>query len=276
MSHRLEIERFRLLSKGPTLSLTLLAGQSLGVFGPAASGKSWALAVFAGNEKAPEGSIKAREPVATVGLTPKERRSSPQVIAKRISGREGALHAGEAIDALRLWDYRQTPIQDLTPTQQAACDLLPVLASHARLLIVDGILEMLDPWVRARVWKLLELRLTEGAALVHASNDASIIPNLDSLLVLKDKQIVFAGRYQDLLRSGEESQLLIETQDQPGVRALVAPFEVTIQETPQGFHMQARDGQTIAAKLLLEGYGDVRSVLLKSPTPEELLKNLLG
>ncbi|MBX3118585.1 MAG: hypothetical protein KF784_05940 [Fimbriimonadaceae bacterium] len=276
MSRRLEIDRFRLTSRGPTLSVTLLSGQSLGVFGPAASGKSWALRVFAGIDKSPEGTATQRGTVATMGLSAKDRRSSPQVVAKRISGREGALRAGEAIDALRLWDHRQLTISELSPTQQAGCDLLPVLASHANLLVVDSTIEMLDPWVRERVWKLLELRLTEGAALVHASNDPALIPKMNSLLVLRDKEIVFAGRYQDLLRNGVETELLVETQDQPGVRALVAPFEVSISETPKGLLVRGREGQAIAAKLLVEGYGDVKSVLVKSPSPEDLLKGLLG
>lgn len=276
MSRRLEIDRFRLTARGPSLSLTLASGQSLGVFGPAGSGKSWALRVFSGQEKSPEGTVAAKGTVAAIGLTAKDRRSSAQVVAKRISGREGALRAGEAIDALRLWDFRQQPIADLSPGQQAACELLPVLASHANVLIIDSIIEGLDPWIRERVWKLIDLRLAEGAALIHASNDPWLIPRMSSILVLKDRQIVFAGRYQDLLRSGSESEVVVETRDQPGVRALVSPFEVSISETPNGLLLKSREGQAIAAKLLVEGYGDVRSVMLKEPTPEELLKNLLG
>ncbi len=276
MSPRLQIERFRLVPKGPSLSLSLSSGQSLGIFGPAASGKSWALAAFAGTEKPPEGTVTIKSEVAVVGLSAREKRSSPQVIAKKVAGREGALRAGEAIDALRLWDDRQKSIHELTPTQQAACDLIPVLASHAHLLAIDSTVELLDPWVKARIRKLLELRLTEGATLIHASNDPSIIPHMDSIIVLKEKQIMFAGRYQDLVRAGEPSQIVVETNDQPGVRALVAPFEVTIQETPEGLLIRARDAQAIAAKLLTEGYGDIKSILLKEPTPEELLKNLLG
>jgi hypothetical protein len=61
-----------------------------------------------------------------------------------------------------------------------------------------------------------------------------------------------------------------------GVRALVAPFEVSVRDTDDGVVMQASEGQQLAAKLLLEGYGDVKLVVLRSPTLEEALLSLFS
>ncbi|MEQ1934632.1 MAG: hypothetical protein ABL962_12280, partial [Fimbriimonadaceae bacterium] len=68
----------------------------------------------------------------------------------------------------------------------------------------------------------------------------------------------------------------VETQNQSGVRALIAPFEISISETENGVILKAAEGQQLAARLLSEGYGDIKMVILKEPTVESALDELLN
>lgn len=271
----LRVDSVSLQSSGPTLTLSLGPGRSIGVFGPAASGKSKLLRVLAGQERPAKGVVELKAPIAIADLRLVTRRVTPESIAKKLAGHGGANRVAEALAATRLWDVRKEMVANLSDAQLEALELLPILAGEAKLLVIDGHLDALDPWTLDSASSLLAQRLMNGAALVLASNRAEVSRRVDTIVALKDQRIVFAGTYADLERKHPVSELIVETHDQKGVRALVEPFEVTMTEVEGGVKMQASEGQKIAAKLLSEGYGDVKSVVIKRPTPEELLRGLL-
>lgn len=272
MSVVLSIQDFRLLADGPTLTLSLRPGQVLGVFGPAGAGKSRFMRAICLGEKGRHGTIKLAGEARLAGEPSPSKRSTPESVARRAAGRSAASKVAEALAATQLWDERRTPFANLTSDAQAACELLPGLASPAGLIGIDGQLERLDPWTRASVFDLLGKRLAQGGTAVIASNLAELAPKTDVMVVWKAGSPVYAGTYAELERRTGWTKLEVETLHEPSARALCDPFEVSVQVVNGSMLMQAKEGQALAASLLLEGYGDVKAVVSRPPNPEEVLR----
>jgi len=262
-----------LLNKGGTVSLSVRSGQSICVVGPAGSGKSRLAAVFARAERPARGTITTPPSVFFSVRQDISRRSKPQGLAKAAgSSSERATHV---LNELKLWDLRQKPFSQLSEAQAAACELIEPFAGEDRLIVLDGTFDQLDPWVLAGAFKLMSERLSQGAVAVVATNRPELVERFDAVIVLRDQVPVFAGSPADLLLQSAQRKLTISTAEPDGVRALVAPFEVSVRESSEGLYMQAAEGQAVAAKLLLEGYGSVKFALVRPPTIEDALRALI-
>jgi ABC-type lipoprotein export system ATPase subunit len=275
MSERLGLEHVSLVPSGPTLSLSMAAGQCLAVAGPGGSGKSRLLRALAGLERPAQGTVRTQGRAAYAAPGGLSRRIRPQNLARKGGEAGNAAQATELLLATRLWEVRQETVGELTPSQVAACELIEPLISGAELILIDGQLDALDPWTLATVNQKMRDLSGKGVTFVFATNRPELVRTADAVVVLKEQQVRFAGGIPDLLRVGPRHALHVATKDQAGVRGLVAPFEVSIEETPDGLVMRAREGQELAARLLLEGYGDVRFVVVQPPTVEEALLSLM-
>lgn len=274
MSDLLLAEHIGLHPNGPTLSLGVPQGQSLCVTGPASSGKSRLLAIFSRQEKPAQGKIHAPQKISAAAQGELPGRTKPQSLARKGPGANKANLAAEVLSALRLWDVRQSPLSSLSSGQVVACQLIEPLMSDAELLIVDGHFDHLDPWALAGVWELLRRRLANGSALVASTIRPDLMAHFDALIVLKQGAVAFAGTVDELVRQGEEQEIRVTTENRTAVRAIVSPFEVSVRDTPEGIVFQAAEAQQLAAKLLLDGYGDVQFVVLGRKSIEEALLSL--
>ena len=73
------------------------------------------------------------------------------------------IRVNDLLYTMRLGEVRTRPISELSPGQYAACELLGPLTSDASLLIIDGQLDMLDPWTLHSVLELMRrLKLSPG------------------------------------------------------------------------------------------------------------------
>ncbi len=271
----IKIDSVSLEATGPTVTMNLEAGRTLGIFGPSSSGKSKLLRTIAGLERPTRGKVKLAEAAAIAEIRGLTRRVSPLSLAKRAAGQGGATRVAEALSATRLWDQKKTSISSFSNAQLAACEIMVALASPSRILAFDGQFECLDLWTQATVLALMGKRLREGASLILASNSAQLAGRVDTLVVLKSQRIVFAGSIQALERKFPQSEITIETTHHQGVRALVQPLSLKVEKVQGGIRAQVAEGQNLAAKLLTEGYGDVKAVIWKRPTVEDLLKTLI-
>lgn len=121
----------------------------------------------------------------------------------------------------------------------------------------------------------LHKRLIHGSALLVATNRPELAPHFDHLVVLNKSQIRFVGTLEEMMREHGECEIEVETQNQPGVRALVDSFEISIRKTDSGLVMRAAEGQQIAAKLLTEGYGDVKMVIVREPSIQDVVNEVV-
>lgn len=273
MTEIVQLTDFSLGPQGPTASIGLAPGQSLAVVGPAASGKTRLLKCLVGEEKAAQGRVHAISRPAVASREGFSKRSTPQSIVRNAAAGTKGKFLGQALIACGLWDLRQRHLEQLSSSQIAACELLSCLGLDSRLLVIDGQLDRLDPWTLSSVLDELRARLTAGAAVVAVTNRPELLIQFDCAIVLDRSGILFAGSVSDLLASGNTS-VEVESRLQPGTRALAEPLTVDVEERSSAGVFSPRDGQAAVASLLLEGYGDVRYVVLRQPSPLQALMRL--
>jgi ABC-type multidrug transport system ATPase subunit len=175
---------------------------------------------------------------------------------------------------MRLGEARYKQIGDLSPGQFAAYELMGPLISDANLILIDGQLDQLDPWTLRDALTIIRNMQGKGVAFVVGTNRPDLVGQFDAAIVLKDKQVRFAGSIEDLKRLGPPHSIQVTTARQEGVKALVAPFQVNVTQTETGLKFETPEGQQLAARLLLEGYGDVQYVIYRPSTLEEALLSL--
>lgn len=273
MSEILGLEHLALRGDGPTLTLSVRAGQSLTIVGPSGAGKSRLIRTLAGIEKPEQGTVQLRGRAVLAGATPLPRRAKVQSLARR-STADSAQRATEVLTATNLWDVRHLSVGELSPGQVAALEIVEPLVSEAEVAFFDGQLDLLDPWTLARTLEQIAEQAKAGRTFVVATNRPDVVSRFEALVVLREETVRFAGLVQDLLRSGPPHVIEVSTENAPGVRALVAPFEVRVQSEPNGLRLEAPEGQELAARLLLEGYGDVKFLTVRPPTIDEALRSL--
>lgn len=273
MSEIVALRAVGLGHQSPVLTLTLSSGQTVAIVGPAGSGKSRLLRILGGRDAPPSGEVKIE---TTVGWpTPvAEKRHTPQQLARVSGPGSQASRATDALTATRLWEQRQTPVAELSPGQQLACELLPLLSHDDGLICLDGYLDHLDPWALQNTRDLLRKRLAAGAAMAIVTHRPDLVEQCDFVVAVNNGQVVHAGRVQDLLKRAPH-EMEVVTERQQAVRALVKPFEIHITEQKRSMVVKAEEGQSLAAKLLLEGYGDIRYIIHRQPTLEECLLGLI-
>lgn len=225
-------------------------------------------------ERAGGGAVQLKVEAVTAGYPAIGSRLTPESLARKVAGRSGATRAAEALGACGLWESRRQPFASLSPGAQAACELIPLFAGEFGLLAIDAQLERLDPWIRGSVLELLSSRLAKGAAAVIVTSLVELAPRTDLLTIWKGGAPVFAGAYRDLERRLAWTEMTVETLREASARSLCDPFEVSVQSTDGGLKLKAKEGQALAASLLLDGYGDVRALVKRRPTPEEVLRGL--
>jgi ABC-type multidrug transport system ATPase subunit len=261
------------LEHGPTVTLTVEPGQTLCVVGPAGAGKSKLLRVIAKSEPADRGAVgfsgKAVVP------EPCNRKLRPQDVSHRKGSNRAAL-ATDVLSQLGLWEVRQKVIGELPPGQIAACDLLEIFMGDARLVVLDGDFDRLDPWARQGALRLMRDCCSRGAIFVVATDHVELAAQFDWLVVMREHQPVYSGRVSELAATRGQRSVTIESERNRGVRALVEPLLVSVARTETGYHLQPGPGQEHTAKLLRDGYGDVKYVVTDEKPLAEIVLELVN
>lgn len=272
MSEALRLNSVALARSGKALDFGVQAGESVAILGPAGSGKTKLLRIMAGLDAPAHGFAEQHARVAFAGAA-MPRRGRVQTLA-RLGGPGQAARATDALTAVGLWEARQHSLSELSPGQLIACELLGPLASDAGLLAFDGQLDDLDPWALHSALALLWRRLREGAAAAIVTNRPDIAARCDFVIALKSKQPVFADSLGKLL-DGRTRTMEIVSENPRSAAALVKPFTVDAVQKGGELELKSVEGQALAAKLLTQGYGDVRLVVTRDQSLEEALRDLM-
>jgi ABC-type multidrug transport system ATPase subunit len=273
MATEVRCEGLRLRRNAAPFDLRLTAGDAVAVVGPAGAGKTTLLQSVLGRARPQAGSVSLHGRAAEAGLPGFSLRTSPQSIARRACGKNPAL-AAEALTALGLWDVRRLALSQLSPGLQAACALLPLFAPEAGVLVADGALDQLGPWVLDGAIAALKERATAGACVLAATVRPDVAEAFGDVLVLRNGELRFWGGVEELLDRSRPGEILVEAGDQGAVRAICEPLSLEVEEVPEGLRLSAAQSQEAAARLLLQGYGAVRAVVLRRPTVAEALASL--
>jgi ABC-2 type transport system ATP-binding protein len=198
-------------------------------------------------------------------------RQTPFGVAKASASKDNQRRIADVLAALGLWDARNVALHKLTTGMVVACDLLPVLLSDADLVLIDGHLDLLDPWALDGAFEEMFRLAEEKTAFLVATNRPELAERLGNIIVLSEGQVRYAGTVDKLVRSIEPTEIVVETDDLSAVRTMVEPFVTAVRVSGRRLVLQAEDGQEVAARLLTNGYGLVISVVVKEPSLEEAL-----
>ncbi|MBL8087205.1 MAG: ATP-binding cassette domain-containing protein [Chthonomonas sp.] len=269
------LDSVALSTQASPLSLTLSAGGSLAIMGRPGSGKTHFLEVLVRRKRAPRGAVRLDAPVCTAGNVAMDRRSTPQSIATELVGRRATEKIAEALTRLGLWEVRRSSVTGLSPGFRAAADLLAIFLADPGVLVIDGHLDLLDPWNLESVLEGLAMRCQRGSSLVLTTARPDIAERCERLLVLASQRVVFCGTHAELNARFGPIVVEVQTNDSALVRQAVRPFQVRAVTQAEGtVRFEAEAGQAVVASLLRDGYGVVQSVTTRQRSFAEILSQL--
>lgn len=194
----------------------------------------------------------------------------PQDLGRR--GKDGATRLAEALDATGLWNERAVAIATLGPTGALLAEFAALALGDESAIFVDDLFERLDPWRRVAVRDHLARR----AALVLTTHALDLAATCDLVAVTAGGRAVYFGAPGELVASQPVQRFEVVTGRGGAVAALVAPLAVDVAHEGDRLTFRAREGQEAIVRLLLAGYGDVRSIVTRTPTFAEAVAALLG
>ena len=268
------LDKFSLSHEGELLSLELHGGDVYAIVGRAGAGKSLFLDVVMGEEKPACGEMVVQGSLVSAQYSTGKSRSTPFGVAKASAGPKNQRRIADVLAALGLWEAKNVALHKLTTGMVVACDLLPVLLSDADLVLIDGHLDLLDPWSLDGAFEEMFRLAEEGTAFLVSTNRPELAERLGNVIVLVQGQVKYAGQVEKLVRSIEPTEIVVEADDLSTVKTMVEPFVTGVRVSGRRLVLQAEDGQEVAARLLTNGYGLVRSVVVKEPSLEEALIQL--
>ena len=268
------LDKFSLANEGELLNLELHTGDVYAVMGKAGSGKTLFLDTIMGDEKPACGTAELQGAALMASFSTGKARQTPFGVAKASASSKNKRRIADALAALGLWDARNVALGKLTQGMVVACDLLPVLLSDADLVLIDGHLDLLDPWALDGAFEEIFLLAEEGTAFIIVTNRPELAERVGNLIVLKEGQVKYAGRADALARSLEPTEIIVEADDLSTVTTMVEPFVTSVRVSGRRLVLQAEEGQEVAARLLTAGYGVVKSVVIKEPSLEEALLHI--
>ena len=262
---------FALLPEDGRITLAVNPGQFVTVLGPVGSGKTRLLNTLAGRQRTAAGVVTA--PEGTRSVAPGSLSGRQKVVSAK-----GNLSTDQTrlLALLGLWEQRHRTIAELSPGQIAAAEIFTTFATSdpVSLVLLDGQMDALDVPTRRQLELFLADQRSSGLIVVAATHDLGMAERSDVIAVLDDSHFKFVGSPADLIRRGGPAEITVETREHLAVRALVEPFSIFAERLESGWKLRAEEGQAVAAKLLTEGYGDVKWITIQTPTLAEALEKL--
>jgi iron complex transport system ATP-binding protein len=185
------------------VSLSVAAGEMLGLVGPNGAGKTTLLKAALGLQARAAGAVRLdgrplealgeRERAAIAGYLPQERRVAWNMPALDVvalgaassSPREGHALALACLAELEVDALAGRGVLDMSGGERARVLLARLLATRARLLVADEPAAGLDPEAQLLILERLRRRAEDGAAVVVTSHDLATVARFcDRLAVL--------------------------------------------------------------------------------------------
>jgi iron complex transport system ATP-binding protein len=227
------------------ISLTVAAGEVIGVVGPNGAGKTTLLRAALGLQTLSAGAVKLsgrplaslseRERAAIAGYLPQERRVAWNMPARDVaalgaaslSPAQGHAIADACLAELEVGDLAGRGVLDMSGGERSRVLLARLLATKAPLLVADEPAAGLDPEAQLLILERLRQRAADGAAVIVTSHDLALAArSCDRLAVLHE------GRLKALAppREALSSQVLAE----------VFALDGALIDTPAGLTLAAR------------------------------------
>ena len=187
----------------PDLSVTVPAGQVVGLLGPSGSGKSTLIRAVVGVQVVesgditvlgePAGSPSLRRRIGYVTQSPSvyddlSVRANVRYFASILGVRPAA--ADEAIESVDLTSHADALVGNLSGGQRSRVSLAAALVGDPELLVLDEPTVGLDPVLRRDLWELFHRLAAQGRSLLVSSHVMDEASRCDRLLLLREGQIL--------------------------------------------------------------------------------------
>ena len=115
----------------------------------------------------------------------------------------------QALDAVRLGEFRQRDPNRLSGGQQQRVAIAGVLALQPRCLVLDEATSMLDPAGRQEVLGAVRsLHREQGLTVIHITQDLREAVEADRVVVLEAGEVVLDGRPREVFQEADRLQAL--------------------------------------------------------------------
>ena len=207
MKNAIEIANLRVVRGGrevlPDLSVTVPAGQVVGLLGPSGSGKSTLIRAVVGVQVVesgdvtvlgePAGSPSLRHRIGYVTQSPSvyddlSVRANVRYFASILG--VAAAAADEAIEAVDLTSHADALVGSLSGGQRSRVSLAAALVGDPELLVLDEPTVGLDPVLRRDLWELFNRLAAQGRSLLVSSHVMDEASRCDRLLLLREGEIL--------------------------------------------------------------------------------------
>jgi ABC-type multidrug transport system ATPase subunit len=248
------------------MSFEIYRGECVALFGPSGSGKSLLLALIAGEIELESGTLICAD-FASMPALPTGRAALTMTPAKWMKRHASTwARAVYLLELLGLGERLDTPISELSSGERAMLQVSGALAQRADLYLLDDPFDKADFERVRRLWMELEDRCRFGAAVLFSTRDPAIARRADRVLMLHRGHMMAFDTPDNLLRDTKATRLEIETLDPQPVLDTLGAVELHIMEQDDGYRLSLSADDTLALRLLQEGYGTIRGVYIREPT----------
>jgi ABC-2 type transport system ATP-binding protein len=216
MKSAVEIEHLRVVRGGrvvlPDLSISIPAGQVVGLLGPSGSGKSTLIRAIVGVQIVESGLVRVlgreagdadvrhrigyvtQDPSVYEDLTV---RANVRYFASILGA--PASSADEAIEAVDLVSHADVPVSKLSGGQRSRVSLASALVGEPELLVLDEPTVGLDPVLRRDLCGLFKRLAAQGRSLLVSSHVMDEASRCDRLVLLRDGLVLADSTLPELL-----------------------------------------------------------------------------
>jgi ABC-2 type transport system ATP-binding protein len=226
------------------VSFRIPEGRITGLLGPSGSGKTTLIRAIVGVQRItggqvtvlgrPAGDTSLRHDVGYVTQAPSVYRDLSVLDNVRYFGAMHAMGRGDAVDALDavgLGEFAKRKAADLSGGQFNRVSLACALVAKPRLLVLDEPTVGLDPVLRAELWQRFAAMAEAGTTLVISSHVMEEAGHCDTLLLLRDGELLAQLTPNELRERGRTDDLelaflhLIQESGQPAAMGTGAGSE---------------------------------------------------
>lgn len=207
MNHAVEVDRLRVVRGGrevlPGLTVSILAGQVVGLLGPSGGGKTTLMRAIVGVQVVESGTVTVLgEPAGSPGLRSRVGyvtqapsiyddltvRENVRFFARMVGA--GVESADRAISAVDLESHAGVLAGRLSGGQRSRVSLASALVNDPELLVLDEPTVGLDPVLRRDLWRLFHQLAASGTSMVVSSHVMDEATRCDRLLLLREGRLL--------------------------------------------------------------------------------------
>lgn len=178
------------------------------------------------------------------------------------------------LELFGLFGKADRSLSELSEGELAALKAAFALAPRSKLYLLDCSFEPLDFERRKRLWSEIDDLARKGAAIVISSRDPSIAGRCDEVAIIAGGRSIAQNDPRRLCEDVSPTEIMIEAEDPDGLGDLLPNTEIELVWDESGYRARVRQGDAEAVRLLRDGYGNVRTVVVRPPSLAEAWQTL--